>query len=252
MAEHYLTFNTRNRRCDQRFVARLAADMADGNFVETHQGIAFDVDKALCDGQQRLQAIIQSGKGQWLVVARGLCPEAMKAIDRNRTRSVADTIKILGLAETLGGGRSVAVARRMMSGPSVTRLIATDTQLIEFMVARADAIQKGCAIIRNGHGPATVAAVIARASYHVPPETLEKFGYVFSSPDADQCPGSKTVVRLQRWMIEMRRVGGNTGGGQASATIYRKTQYALDSFCRGEDKAHLLEIKNDIYPLPEE
>lgn len=50
-----------NRRVDMRTVSRYANDMQSGHWELTHQGIAFDADGHLIDGQHRLRAIIQSG-----------------------------------------------------------------------------------------------------------------------------------------------------------------------------------------------
>ena len=43
MAEHFLKTNTRNRSLNRRVVLKYAADMAAGNWSETHQGIAFEM-----------------------------------------------------------------------------------------------------------------------------------------------------------------------------------------------------------------
>ena len=51
LAETYLTANVGNRPVLRRVVARYAREMAAGNWLLTHQGIAFDSQGKLVDGQ---------------------------------------------------------------------------------------------------------------------------------------------------------------------------------------------------------
>jgi hypothetical protein len=75
--------------------------MATDSWVPTHQGIAFNTAGELVDGQHRLHALILSGKTIVMMVTFGLPIKiagkemtTMDAIDRGKTRSVADQLKI--------------------------------------------------------------------------------------------------------------------------------------------------------------
>ena len=57
IASQWLEGNVRNRRIDQKHVNCLAQEMAAGRWMMTHQGIAFDANGTLIDGQHRLWAI---------------------------------------------------------------------------------------------------------------------------------------------------------------------------------------------------
>ena len=100
-AQRWLENNFRNRRMDEDTVAAYARDMVNGVWVPTHQGIAFNDRDELIDGQHRLRAIVVSGKTIKMMVTFDL-PSAiegkemttMDAVDRGRTRSVADQLKI--------------------------------------------------------------------------------------------------------------------------------------------------------------
>lgn len=52
--------NTHNRKVRDSVVMRYAADMKAGRWKQTHQGIAFNGDGTLLDGQHRLFAIIEA------------------------------------------------------------------------------------------------------------------------------------------------------------------------------------------------
>jgi hypothetical protein len=78
-----------------------ARDMLNGVWVPTHQGLAFNDRDELIDGQHRLQAIVKSGCTVRMMVTFGLASvidgkemTTMDAVDRGRTRSVADQLKI--------------------------------------------------------------------------------------------------------------------------------------------------------------
>ncbi len=101
LAAHWLQNNFVNRPMAEDTVTAYARDMHNGVWVATHQGIAFNDQDHLIDGQHRLAAIIMCGKTIKMMVTFGL-PSAidgtsmttMDAVDRGRTRSVADQLKI--------------------------------------------------------------------------------------------------------------------------------------------------------------
>jgi hypothetical protein len=104
MAEKYLEKNFKNRSVKPKTVRTYANDMLAGNWHFTHQGIAFDENDHLIDGQHRLLAIVESGVTVKMLVTRGLPAEAgkgenitkktMDAIDQGVMRSVADQLRL--------------------------------------------------------------------------------------------------------------------------------------------------------------
>lgn len=101
MAKKWLENNFVNRRVDDDTVKAYARDMINGVWVATHQGVAFNDKDELIDGQHRLYAIILAKKTIRMMVTFGLPCEikdaemtTMDAVDRGRTRSVADQLRI--------------------------------------------------------------------------------------------------------------------------------------------------------------
>ncbi len=101
LAKLWLGNNFRNRPISEDVIAAYARDMTNGVWVPTHQGVAFNDRDELIDGQHRLHAIIRSGKTVRMMVTFGLPSKiegsemtTMDAVDRGRTRSVADQLKI--------------------------------------------------------------------------------------------------------------------------------------------------------------
>jgi hypothetical protein len=88
-ALEYLERNRINRPLSELDVARLAWDIRTGAFVTTGQGIEFDVNGDLVDGQHRLNAIVRAGQGVHLRVTRN-APSVDATRDRGRIRSIGD------------------------------------------------------------------------------------------------------------------------------------------------------------------
>ena len=72
LAKEWLQKNLYNRKIRPRKVRQYAADMRAGKWRTTHQGIAFDKEGNLMDGQHRLLAICETNIPQTMMVTRGL------------------------------------------------------------------------------------------------------------------------------------------------------------------------------------
>lgn len=101
MAARWLKTNFVNRPISDDTVMAYARDMATGRWQATHQGIAFNDRDELIDGQHRLFAVVKCGKTIRMMVTFGLPSKiagaemtTMDCVDRGRTRSVADQLKI--------------------------------------------------------------------------------------------------------------------------------------------------------------
>lgn len=95
MAQLFLNSNAdfqRNLRIGE--VKTLAAAMQRGEWVLTHQGVAFDSEGRLIDGQHRLHAIIMANMPQDMLVVEGVDPAAFKVLDIGAKRSTSDLLSI--------------------------------------------------------------------------------------------------------------------------------------------------------------
>lgn len=145
MAQEWLdNSNIGNRRLRAWWAIALAAAMTRGEWILTHQGIAFDQNGRLIDGQHRLRAIIASGQPCMMFVFTGLDPRAFMAIDTGVKRSTADTTGLeTGAAEvcknlaglTFPGGNTAATAQqvRIIANAGVEEIHA---RLMEFCSTR--------------------------------------------------------------------------------------------------------------------
>lgn len=95
--------NPRNRHLSERKASVFARDMSAGRWITTHQGIAFDVNGDLIDGQKRLRGVIIANTPVRMLVSTGLpvdvkigelCVRVMDVVDRGETRTVAQQLGI--------------------------------------------------------------------------------------------------------------------------------------------------------------
>ena len=96
MAAEYLKNNTDNRKLRPWWATSLAGAIGRGEWILTHQGVAFDSTGKLIDGQHKLHAIIQAGSAVEVAVYRGISPEAFKVLDVGLKRTYSD---ITGLSQ---------------------------------------------------------------------------------------------------------------------------------------------------------
>lgn len=88
LAERMLERNHHNRPIRQSVVAHYVNEIIRGHWLTSSQGIAFDWNGVLRDGQHRLRAIVEAQCPVSSFVAFGLDPKAVDFIDTGTRRSV--------------------------------------------------------------------------------------------------------------------------------------------------------------------
>jgi hypothetical protein len=96
LAALMLRHNVGNRPCSRKRVDKHVQRLQRGDFILTHQGIAFANNGVLNDGQHRLTAIAESGIPALLQVTFGAEREEFHVIDQSDKRSASDALSILG------------------------------------------------------------------------------------------------------------------------------------------------------------
>ena len=95
VACRYLNLNiSTNRKLKYSNIKFLVDELKGGRWRLTHQGIAFNKDGFLIDGQNRLSAIVDSGISAQMMVSRGVENEAFKVMDNGVKRSFAESTGI--------------------------------------------------------------------------------------------------------------------------------------------------------------
>lgn len=95
-AAEMLQANTSNRPVSKSTVRSFAEAMSRGEWVVTHQGIAFDVHGVLVDGQHRLAAVVEAGLPVEMTVFTDVAENTFDVLDTGKRRNAADVLAIEG------------------------------------------------------------------------------------------------------------------------------------------------------------
>lgn len=96
-ASKYLAHTAPNRPKSSGKIAKFAMDIKKGEWKLTHQGIALTSDGRLLDGQNRLQAIIESGLPIWMSVTTGVKEDCFDVIDTGTNKTGANALAMMGI-----------------------------------------------------------------------------------------------------------------------------------------------------------
>ena len=99
-AAEMLAANTSNRPLSKSTVRAFAEAMRRGDWLVTHQGIAFDSNGVLVDGQHRLAAIIEADRPVEVTVFTDVEPDSFDVLDTGKRRNAADVLAIEGEKST--------------------------------------------------------------------------------------------------------------------------------------------------------
>ena len=217
IAAHYLSFNNSNRSVSKHTVNRYASAMKNGKWELNGETIAFYENGELKDGQHRLNAIIQSGEGQWMIVVRGI-PKSTVIHDRGKSRSTTDIMTIAGYETAIRNFSSQGAVKflfvNLAKMPDVS-----DDMCMSFADMYGETIAKAYTAACNGKsGPNCKKAPIIAAL----------FCAIYGNIDYETCAEFCKVVNT----------GFYTGNGQTSGVIFKemveKTLYSGNTTSRVE------------------
>ncbi len=221
-AAQWLKANTANRRPRPTVVEFMTKEMRRGQWVTTHQGVAFADTGELIDGQHRLMAIVASGIPQMMLVVRDLPMAAKRVIDLHQRRSPAD---LLGIGKPLS-----EVARFVAEVCMRTqRITANDiSPYVDLIAPGMAALLEACGSAKATRSSVGVrAAFILRAMYE-PDRAAEIYtqyrAFILLDLETMQ-HGLKLLLR----QIDQKR----TADTSDRTTMFVRTWQAIDVGARG-------------------
>ena len=201
-------------------VATYANDMRDGNWQTIPVAICFDKDGLLVNGQHRLQGVVESDTTQMFLVARGVGPEVIAAMDQGLKRSVTAVANTLGHPGFTSNYASVTrlaawgVGLRPVSAKELIGVYLKHKDAIDFGIAAAG--QKFSAVYGNAWARAAMA-------YPDRLEELKHHGRVFSGSQGPTLPGNdRFMCALHRYALQ-----ADVGGRAGRVVAFLKTDRAL-------------------------
>lgn len=247
MAQRWLdTSNTWNRDDNENNISKLAHDMEMGQFLLTHQGIAFDTDNIVLDGQNRLYAIVRSGKTVKLWVWFNVPREAMKVCDTGGVRRLRDSA--LFHAEVAIEKKHSATAAAMLDPKMNCKISRQDA--IAFLMKHYGSIDWSCALFTHHISYVTTAqlrAIVARAFYNEDHDRIRQFAEVMQTGMASGAADKSAILARSKLM------GGGNDGATGRRAAYFMMEWALQKFLERDSTVKRVSYADrELFPLPEE
>jgi len=205
VAFDWLENRASNRDISESWVRALAqAILTPGAWKLTHQGIAFDQDGRLIDGEHRLWAIVRAGKSVPMFVARGISMESREGMDKGRKRTLRDDLAIIGRknnsrhAAYVKHCANLLVGRNNGSGAG-SLLVGTVSMLDAWSAPFEQGIEWAMGAF-TGKGVVTPIAGTMAFCYRANPELIMEFGEKVSG-GVDLQPGDPALT-LRRNLFE--------------------------------------------------
>lgn len=239
-----------NRRMKWNKVNQYARDMEMGFWKLTHQGIAIDQSGNLVDGQNRLQAVVESGSSVPMLLVTGVPTKTMAAADQMAARSVADTARVLGKSFGKNETAYASAARFMMLGFNFKRKGITHQEIVAFAERHKQALDfafEHIAHNKRGLTPSPLRAVVARAWYRRGSRTrLKEFCEAILSGLVNHREKDSAAIKLRNWLADAMNLGGFRN------QIYAKCEHALDLFLDEQPCERLGTTKVELFPIPDD
>ena len=240
--------NVANRHLVLSYCERLARDMKEGRWILTHEGIAFDPQGRLLDGQHRLRGIVIADVAVEMFVWLNVTPKALLAINTGRKRTLTDSL-LLSSAVNKVSQSHLATLRAMLGGLGVRPTLTTTEVAAEYQKHR-EAIEFAHTFLPSGRTVkgitvSSVRAVVARAYYSADLDRLGAFCKILTQGLANQ-PNHQVVVMLFQYLLR------NAGSARMDRERYVKMAWALQAFLRYEQPARLMSCSQELFPLADE
>lgn len=258
MARMWLQLHNKfNRDLKPSVVEQYVRDLLAGRWPLTHQGIGFDWNGQLIDGQHRLAAIAKANVSARMYVTTGLDPLSRSSVDTHSKRSAIDAFGLSGRQIRFGSVSTRSAAgmwSRMMIGMSGVKGRETRQELLEF--EEHHAIAGRWTLAEFGKYPrypyvqtSGVMAAVARGYYHIhDTHRLAQFVDVLST-GVMKTPDDVVAVH---WRNTLSRPGTRGANSNFMGEIYGKTCRAIHYFLRRETVSKFYAPSEEPFPLPDQ
>ena len=260
IAQEWLSRNVRNRRPKPWEIESLAREIKRGEYVVTHQGIAFNERGELIDGQQRLMSVIAANQPIDIFVTHGLSDNAMAVIDRGESRTIRDVMEMFTDpasqdAKLLRNNYVLAgVSQLIRHGYRDTKVTASDVmRVFEKVKPMLNVCYRN--ILTNRHAAhrtrrgAVTAAIVSAMLCGVSEDAIERFIDVYLHNDISGCEAYNAAapLNLAQQIMEARARGTSIN----SHRLYLATQNAIWHFVENTPSKLLYPITKPRYDVSE-
>jgi hypothetical protein len=216
--------NTHNRKLRKSWVDKLTRDINAGAFITTHQGIAFDENGTLLDGQHRLAAIVQANRPVNMLVTEGIKARhrvngthisAFDAIDQGAKRGADEILRMCGHANY---ARLAGVCRGVIiccSSPKNTAISPAQIQLVLSYIAESAEACMAASPSTALYRPTAAVVATCVILHQVYPSQVEQFVQELVTITGNKTSPSRALVS---WVKRHPQMGGTNSFSTVRAT----------------------------------
>lgn len=231
-----------NRHKKHNAIASYALDIVNGDWALTHQGISFNEQLLLYDGQNRLHGCIEAERPFITLVFFNVPDRAMTDTDTGVKRSFLDAANIQGHHED---SQWSTIIRYVASGAVPPKL--SNSAIFKLGKILDEPVRWVEQQFPSHISRITVGAIlgaVGRSYYHVNRDRLAEFCSVLRE-GVCKTETDKAAQVLLRWLNSFSGYGTS-----ANTERYRKAQAAIAAFDKGQAITRLYGFAEDKYPLP--
>jgi hypothetical protein len=225
-AEAALATNVHNRPERDRRTLGYFRNIVTGQFQFVGDTICFDWDGKLIDGQHRMKAVVRAAEaaeragldpgtaGIWVIVVRGLPPEAQDSKDIGAARSAGDQLKLAGFdyasqMATLAR-MIITLGSAMPALPGVSTVRPTDPEVHQLVRQLSEEMTECIGLTKGGLRRAKELKLMPRAVQYAlwefrsyDPKTAD--GWLEWLVSGADMPEGHPVMVLRRYLLNPRR-----------------------------------------------
>ena len=241
--------NGENRDPSRGQYLGIQQDIEAGNWLLTHQGVAFDGEGQLVDGQHRLFAILEADRPVLSVIMVNISRDAVPVMDRHRARRARDLLEFAGSRMT---SFQESVIRRGMLGLKGGSSVVTIPQIMGFLELYQADLEWAVAQFPKRISGVVVSPLVAavfRAKVNASSEEvlhLEKFCEVMNTSVAESAE-ERAAILLRDWLITPNR---STRKSASGISVYGRCSRAIRAFLDREPLTRLYSSTAELFPLP--
>jgi hypothetical protein len=244
IAYQWLKLNNFNRPLKQRLVDKYVRQIRAGNWCRTHQGVAFDSQGVILDGQHRLWAIAQSGQSVPMLIFLNENLSVHESIDGGKPRSLLDVIR-LELRDQTIKNRYILVMKAMWAGRCcVNQNDMTSIEMSNLLRRFHKPVRFAVELLEHSNvANNVVMGVLARAYQTVSQERLIEFCCILRDGDGSH-PSTKLIVQFRNWLLRLK--------DRQEATrrdIYKRTEIVLGAFVKNAVTCDMFADHKELFPL---
>lgn len=244
MAKEMLAAQINKRPMRAAWVREYADLMTRKKWGLSQDAIVVDIDGHLRNGQHRLQAIVDTGMAQYLVVLRGVSPEIDKNCDMGKRRTVKDLLE--------KPAAFCAAVRGFYSLPG-NKLSKVPVWVVEEGARRIGDIVDSVVEICGGKQArvfrlAPFQAAVARASCHLGMDLMREVVSVMRGDIHTGNPAWSACVKL----IQSLGDSSYSGGQDSQRDVYLRVTSAIEAYANRRALGKIYATDRDRFPIPPE